>query len=64
MDVFIERKQEKLAIKFEGKASALLERIGINPEEVIVVRNGELVTLSEELSEGDEVKVLSVVSGG
>lgn len=32
--------------------------------EVIVTKNNELVTEDETLTEGDEIKILSVISGG
>lgn len=64
MDLFIEKTKEKMALKFSGTAKALLTQLKINPETVIVVRNGFLVTLDSELSDSDKVKILSVISGG
>ena len=64
MDIFIEKTKEKKALKFSGTAKALLHSLKINPETVIVVRNGSLVTLDSELNDSDKVKILSVISGG
>jgi sulfur carrier protein ThiS len=41
-----------------------LKTAGLNPEEVLVVRNGQLVTEDTVLQEGDEVKLVAVISGG
>jgi sulfur carrier protein len=40
------------------------KKVGLDPEAVLVVRNGELVTDDVILSDGDEVKLIAVVSGG
>ena len=42
----------------------LLEGSGRNPETVVVKRNGMVVPEEEELSDGDELEVIPVVSGG
>lgn len=41
-----------------------IEKVGLDPEAVLVVRNGELVTDDIILSDEDEVKLIAVVSGG
>ena len=41
-----------------------LKKIGLDPESVLVVVNGKLVTDDVVLREGDEVKLIAVVSGG
>lgn len=42
----------------------MLKRIGLLPESVLVVRNGELVTEDQHLEPEDQVKVVAVISGG
>ena len=42
----------------------LLSVLGINPETVLVVRNGEVITEQETLHDKDQLKILSVISGG
>ena len=64
MKIEIERPKENKEQYFKGRAETLLTELNINPEEVIIVRNGEIVTLDEELEDEDHVKILSVVSGG
>ena len=64
MEVFIESENKKKRIRFKGSASQLLEFLKINPETVIIAKNDELVTEDERLMDEDEVKILSVISGG
>jgi len=64
MKIFIERTKETEEFYFSGRVDELLRKLGFVSEEVLVVKNGELVTEDENLSDEDEVKLLSVVSGG
>lgn len=41
-----------------------IEKVGLNPEEVLVIRNGQLVTDDIILKDEDEVKLVAVISGG
>ena len=45
-------------------ARAAIKKIGLEPEAVLVVRNGQLVTDDTLLGEEDEVKLIAVISGG
>jgi sulfur carrier protein ThiS len=45
-------------------ARAAVEKIGLNPEAILVVRNDRLITDDTVLDEGDEVKLIAVISGG
>lgn len=42
----------------------LLERLDLNRESVLVIRNGELVTGDAVLDDADEVEIRPVISGG
>lgn len=65
MKVFIEKTQEQRELPFIGTAGQLLKKLDIPAENVLIVRDGELITEKDELSEGvQEVKLLSVISGG
>lgn len=64
MQVFIESENRNRKIRFSGSVSELLGKLKINPETVIIAKNGELVTEDEKLGNKDEVKLLSVISGG
>jgi len=42
----------------------LLEELGINPQEVLVARNGRIVPEEDLVGGDDEIKVIRVVHGG
>jgi len=64
MKIFIEKDQKDVVITFNGLAKDLLSNLNINFEEVLIVRNGNLVIEDEILSDDDIIQLLSVVSGG
>lgn len=41
-----------------------LKKCGIVPESVIATREGELITEDEILKDGEEIKLVAVISGG
>jgi len=41
-----------------------IEAVGLNPESVLVVREGELLTQDTRLRDGDEIRLVAVISGG
>ena len=64
MQVFIESENRTKSLKFEGRVSELLKKLEINSETVLVSVNDELVTEEDDLKDEDDVKLLSVISGG
>jgi sulfur carrier protein ThiS len=42
----------------------VLDELGVNPDTVLVIRDGELVTRHDHAAEGDELEVRPVISGG
>ena len=42
----------------------LLEKLKININTILFIKNNEVVLVDEEISDLDEIKLLSVVSGG
>jgi sulfur carrier protein ThiS len=42
----------------------ILEMLGINPVEVIVAKNGKIVSEYETAYSGDELKIVRIVHGG
>jgi len=57
-------KPETKKVNFKGTVLELLDKLKINPETVIVTKNNELVNQEEKLNDKDDIKILSVVSGG
>lgn len=43
---------------------AVLDELGVNPDTVLVIRQGELVTREIRLEDSDEIEVRPVISGG
>ena len=43
---------------------AVLDELGVNPDTVLVIREGELVTRETPLDDGDEIEIRPVISGG
>jgi sulfur carrier protein len=43
---------------------AVLDELGIDPDTVLVIRAGELVTRETRVDDGDELEVRPVISGG
>ena len=43
---------------------AVLDELGVNPDTVLVIRAGELVTREVRLDDRDEIEVRPVISGG
>jgi len=54
--------------EFEVRAGMTIRdallKINIQPDAVLITRNGELITDDEILHEGDEIKLIAVISGG
>lgn len=49
----------------EGTAvKDILKALGVNPETVITEKEGKLVSLEEEVANGEELRLINVVSGG
>ena len=57
-------RNKKYTVKSDIAARDALKKIGIEPEAVLVVINGKLTTDDVILKDGDEVKLVAVVSGG
>ena len=57
---------ERREWEFEGRVAVwrLLEKIGVNPESVLVIRDGDLMTPDEMAESGMVIEVRSAISGG
>lgn len=64
MPVKIFLRDHKYEVNPGYTVKSCLEKIGINPETVLAIRQGELITEDEILLEGEEIKLVAVISGG
>lgn len=64
--VFIDRENKNTALELgnDSVVADLLKKLNINPVTVIISRNNELILDDEKLNNNDEIKILSVISGG
>jgi len=65
IQVTFEKDRSIKEVSIEGNTVLdLLNQLSINPETVLVVKNNEVLTEHEILSENDCLELLSVISGG
>jgi len=64
MRIYIEREGRQREISFKGTVRELLHNLNINPETVLVASGNNLLTADTNISGKEEIKVLSVISGG
>lgn len=57
-------RSKKFEVKENISARDALHKLAIDPESVLITVNGKLVTDDTILREGDQVKLVAVVSGG
>jgi sulfur carrier protein ThiS len=63
MKVLIERENKTVDIQ-AATGIELLEKLEINPTTILLVQNNNVVIPEAELQDTDEIKILSVISGG
>jgi len=64
MEVYNERTEKTIKLKFKGTVGELLEKLEINSEDVMVVRDSDVLTPDDEVYTTDTIRILSVISGG
>ena len=66
INTFIDRENKNTTLELNNNSivADLLKELNINPVTVIVSRNNELILEDERLNDNDEIKILSVISGG
>ena len=58
------KKIRKVMVKSRSTVNDILRELGYNREEVVVRLNGKIVAEEEELSRGDSIEVIRIVTGG
>ena len=66
VNIFVDRNNLNKTLELDKNSivSDLLKSLNINPVTVIVSRSNELILEDEKLKNNDEIKILSVISGG
>ena len=66
INIFVDKENKTKSIGLEKNSTVLdlLKKMNINPVAVIVSRNNELILEDEKLNNEDDIKILSVISGG
>lgn len=66
IEVFLDKEEKTVQVEIgkDAVVKDVLQKLNVNPVEVIVSRNNELILEDEKLEGGDSIKVLSVISGG
>ncbi len=59
-----DRKEKVVEVEKGARVKDVLEKAGVNLETVIVKRGKEIVTEEEEVSSGDVIEAIRVISGG
>ena len=59
-----EREKKKVDVEEGTSVSDFLRDQGIERQEVLVSRNGTIISGSHEVEDGDEVEVFDVIAGG
>ena len=65
MKVIIRNPQRKeLMLEGSLRVDALIKELGLNPEQVLVIREGDLLTRDVLVREDQTVEILTAISGG
>ena len=57
-------RQQEFEIKQGMTVRKALQKLNIEPDSVLITRNGELITDDEIILVNDEIKLVPVISGG
>jgi sulfur carrier protein len=62
--VLLRNPRREVEMRGPMTVAALLDRLELNPESVLVIVDDELVTRDARLGDGDAVEIRPVISGG
>lgn len=57
---FMERENRERVVKINGNAGDLLQKLGINPESVIIARGEDLLTEKSPLKPGEKLRIIHI----
>ena len=64
MRVHIRNPDRELEVAGPRRVRELLAELAIDPDTVLVIRDGTLITREERVEDGDRVEIRPVISGG
>jgi sulfur carrier protein ThiS len=64
MSVKLTYRKKEYEVRAGSTLRHAIESIGLAPDAVLCVKEGELITDDAILEEGDEIKLVAVISGG
>lgn len=64
MRVKLRNPDREVELAGERTIREVLDELGVRPDTVLVIRDGELVTRHEHVRDDDELEVRPVISGG
>lgn len=68
MQITLRYRDEDITLNFENKevikVRDILKKLKLTDKTALVVRNGEISQPHENIKEGDNIEVISVISGG
>ncbi len=64
MPISIELRDAVYKVRAGMTARDALRKIDVLPETVLITRNGELITDDEILNDGEQIRLIAVISGG
>jgi sulfur carrier protein len=64
MAVNLTLRKKEFQIEANVTVKQALQKLDLNPETHLVIRNGEVLTENDLLADGDVVKLVAVISGG
>jgi len=62
--VFIEKEDKTMELDHNGDANSLCAVVGVNPDTVLIVKDGVLITEADSTAGAKKIELLSVISGG
>lgn len=61
---FVLRKQEMLLDETNIQVKQAFTKLALSPQAYLMVRDGELLNENDRLRDGDQIKLIPVISGG
>ena len=64
MKVRLRNPDREVVVAGDRPVRMILDELGVNPDTVLVIRAGELITREARVDDMDEIEVRPVISGG